>query len=225
MSFVVVASVGAGAALGGAYLQSRAAGKAADKQAAAANQATQLQRDMFEIQRRDQQPWRRAGIGALSQMQDPRFKQTFGAENFQADPGYQFRLEQGQKALERSAAARGGLQSGGTLKALTNYSQGAASEEYQNAYNRFNNDQNTQFNRLASLAGIGQTANSQIAGAGSAMAGNVGNIAMNNANAQGAAQIAQGNAWGGALGNLGSQGARTWMDYQMMNKMFPAGGK
>lgn len=56
--------------------------------------------------------------------------------NFQADPSYQFRLGEGMKALQRSAAARGTLLTGGTARALENYGQGAASQEYQNAYNR-----------------------------------------------------------------------------------------
>lgn len=77
-------------------------------------------------------------------------KYTSPTDLVQQDPGYQFRLDQGTKALERSAAASGGLFSGKTGKALTEYSQGVASQEYGNAYNR-----------LASLAGIGQSATSQ----------------------------------------------------------------
>jgi hypothetical protein len=57
----------------------------------------------------------------------------------QADPGFQFRLQQGTEALENSAAARGGLLSGDTGKALQGYAQGLASDETQNAYNRYSN--------------------------------------------------------------------------------------
>jgi hypothetical protein len=64
----------------------------------------------------------------------------FTAENFQADPGYGFRLSEGLKALERSAAARGGLLSGGTGKALTRFGQDMASQEFQNAYGRAFNE-------------------------------------------------------------------------------------
>jgi hypothetical protein len=60
----------------------------------------------------------------------------FRAEDLQVDPGYGFRLSEGLKALERSAAARGGLLSGGTGKALTRYGQEMASQEFGNAFNR-----------------------------------------------------------------------------------------
>ena len=69
--------------------------------------------------------------------------------NFQADPGYGFRLSEGMKALERSAAARGGLMSGGTGKALQRYGQDLASQEYGNAFQRFQQDR-------AARAGLGQ---------------------------------------------------------------------
>lgn len=92
---------------------------------------------------------------------------SFTANDFQTDPGYQFRIEQGQKQLEGSAAARGGLLSGAAAKALTKYNQDFASNEYSNAYNRFNNDQNTIFNRLAGISGVGQTATNQLQSAGS----------------------------------------------------------
>lgn len=62
--------------------------------------------------------------------------------NAYADPSYQFRLQQGVNGLDASAAAKGGLLSSGHMKDLTDYSQGLASTEYQNMYNRFNNDQN-----------------------------------------------------------------------------------
>jgi hypothetical protein len=74
------------------------------------------------------------------------------------DPSYQFRLKEGQKALERSAAGRGGLQSGSTLKALTNYSQGAASQEYAAAFDRFQRQQATRSANLTALAGFGLSA-------------------------------------------------------------------
>jgi hypothetical protein len=53
------------------------------------------------------------------------------------DPGYAFRLAEGQKAIDRSAAAKGGLQSGAALKAAAEYGQSMGSQEYGNAYNRF----------------------------------------------------------------------------------------
>lgn len=228
MAFIALAvggaAVGGLASLGGAAIQAGATKDAAQMQADAANNATNAQLQMFNTVQQNQKPWLQAGQQALGQMQDPYFQKTFGASDFQQDPGYQFRLQQGLDALQRSAAARGGLQSGGTMRALNDYAQGSASQEYQNAYNRFTNDQTNRFNRLASLAGVGQTANSELNQAGMQTAGNIANIGMSNANAQGAAAIAQGNAWGGALSSIGNGAANNWMTYSMMKKMFPNGG-
>src|SRR5262249_15311890 len=127
-----------------------------------------------------------SGFGSLMQP----FGEQFAAPTDvteQNDPGFQFRLKQGQQALERSAAARGSLLTGGTMKDLTNYAQDYASNEYNNVYNRamgeylnryniFKQNQNDQFNRLAALSGIGQTSTSQLMGAGQNAASNVGNL-------------------------------------------------
>lgn len=150
----------------------------------------------------------------------------FVAPTVTDDPGYQFRLQEGMKALERSAAARGGVLSGATAKDITNYAQGMASQEYGNAYNRalneyrqsydiFNNNQSNRFNRLATLSGFGQSAAGTLASSGNQVSQNVGNILLGGAQQQGnalqnaAAARASGyvggaNAWGGALGNLGN---------------------
>src|SRR6202008_2057655 len=100
------------------------------------------------------------------------------------DPGFQFRLKTGLDALQNSAAARGGLLSGNTAKALEDYSQNYASNEYSNvygrslgeyqqAYNIFQNNQANKFNRLASLSGLGQTSAGQLNSAGQSAASNV----------------------------------------------------
>lgn len=223
MSFVAVGVGGAALAGGiaGAVISSNGAKSAADTQAGAANYATQVQQQEFQQQQDNQKPWQQAGASALSQMQNPSFQQNFTAADFQQDPGYQFDLQQGQQALERSAAAKGGLQSGGFMKGLAQYTQGMASNEYQNAYNRFQQNKTTNFNQLASIAGLGQTANGQIGQAGQNMASNVGGIATSNANAQGAASIAQSNLWGGAVTGGINTGANAYMTNSMMNRFAP----
>jgi hypothetical protein len=128
---------------------------------------------------------------------------TFGMDDFNADPGYQFRMDQGTSALQNSAAARGGLKSGNTLKALMEYGQNLGSQEYGNAYNRFNTDQNTQYNRLSNMAGLGQTANTALQGAGTNYANSVGNLMSNNAANQGNAMLAGANARGSAFSAIG----------------------
>ena len=152
------------------------------------DQATQVQREMYDQQRQDFAPWRETGVGAMGQLNDNKFMQ-----NWQQDPGYQFRLQQGQKALEQSAAARGGLNSGATLKALTRYGQDFGANEYQNVYNR-------EYGRLSQLAGLGQASTAGSAAA----AGNFGQSMANNytgmANAAASAHIAQGNRGANLLG-------------------------
>ncbi len=119
-----------------------------------------------------------------------------------SDPSYKWRLDQGQQALERSSAARGMLGSGNRLAALMDYGQGAASQEY-----------GAQYNRLASMAGIGQTATNSGIQAGQNFANqtgqnsmnaaaNTGNAGMAGANAQASGQIGSANAWGTALGSV-----------------------
>lgn len=134
----------------------------------------------------------------------------FTMDDFEADPGYQFRIDQGNRGLEASASATGGVLSGGTLKALARYNQDAASQEYQNAYGRFQTDQNNRFNRLASIAGVGQTATNTGIAAGqsnqAAQAAGTSQIANNTlsaGNARASQYVATGNAIGGLAGNVG----------------------
>jgi hypothetical protein len=142
-------------------------------------------------------------------------------------PGEQFMMQQGNQAIQQSAAASGGLLTGGTAKALDQYSQGLASTDYQNVYNNtlgsydtnynaFENNQANSYNRLASLAGLGQTTAQQLGSQGQSAANAVGSNLLGTASAMGqdyqnaAAANASGyvgsaNAWGGALsGSSGS---------------------
>lgn len=132
----------------------------------------------------------------------------FGTADFEVDPGYQFRLAEGMKALDRTAAARGGLLSGSTLKGAQAYNQGMASQEYQNAFNRYTGEQTNQFNRLASMANLGQTANAASSAAGQNYANAATNTGMQNASNQGNAALAAGNAnasmYSGAANSIGN---------------------
>lgn len=220
MSFIAAAVIGGGATLLGGYLSGEASKNAAATQAGAAREANGLQQYMYDQTRQDQEPWRNAGRDALGRLgvQREDFNRDFSAGDFVQDPGYQFRLAEGQKAIERSASARGGLNSTGTMKNLARYSQDFASNEYGNAYNRFNSDRDRRFNRLASLAGIGQTANGQVANAGQNYANQTGQNIIGAGNAQAAGQVGQANAYNQAIGN----GTNAWMQYQMINRAFPA---
>ena len=201
--------IGAGLGVAGSLIGADASRSAANTQADSARAANQLSADQFAQNRTDAAPWRAAGETALGQMSagtaaGGEFNRDFSLADFQKDPGYQFRMDQGSNALQSSAAARGGLMNGGTLKALDRYGQDYASGEYGNAYNRFNNDRTQRFNRLASLAGTGQTATRDVANQGTALATQNGNNLMQAANARASGYVGQGNAINGGLSTLGN---------------------
>lgn len=198
MSFV--ASAVAGSAVLGYVGSQQAGNRAANAQRDAANQSNELQRYMYDQTRADQSKWREAGESALSRLVDPSMMRTFEASDFTKDPGYDFRMREGQRGLEASAAARGNLNSGATLKALQKYGQDYASNEYLNAYNRFNNDRDQRFSKLSSIAGLGQSANSQIANAGQNYANQYSNNQMGMANANAANMISQSNNFNDLMG-------------------------
>ena len=199
---IATAALGVGGALLGmnsAKKQAKAAQNAANTQAAAADRASQVQWDMYDQTRADLMPYADAGKTSLDQLMgqmgpDGYFNQTYSGQDIYSDPSYQFRLQQGQDAIQSSAAARGGLLSGATLKALQGYGQDMASQEYQNAYNRFNADQTNRYNRLSNLVGIGQNAAAQVGNAGAQTAQAVANNTMSGANAQAAGVIGSANA-------------------------------
>lgn len=225
MSFVAAGLViGAGAGIAGAVISSNAAQNAANTQANAANNATQIQQQEFNQVQQNNAPWMQAGQTALSGMQG----MTNNPQTFtQADltnglsPSYNFELSQGNQAIQRSAAASGGLQTGGTMKAMAQYTQGMASTGYQQAYNNFMNNQNTQFNRLSTIAGYGSGATNNTNAAGLQTASNIGNNIMGAANGQAAAQIAGGQAWGNALSSIGGGIAKAGTTSAMLNNTNP----
>ena len=159
-------------------------------QAAAAAQANKISKEQYEQMRKDLGGYRDLGEMGLKDLTGSfgDLTKTFGADDFQKDPGYDFRLQEGQKALERSASARGGLLGGGTLKALSRYGQDYASNEYNNAYNRFNQDRDQRYGKLMDLVGTGQNAATQTGAAGQNYAQSYGQNVMGAANAQAAAQ-------------------------------------
>lgn len=151
------------AIIGSSLLGASASRSAASTQAAAADRASEAQREIFERQVELSKPYREAGELALNKLIPLATEYTpFGMAQFQADPGYAFRLSEGQKALERSAAARGNLLSGGTGKALTRYGQEMGSQEYMNAFNRYQTERSARLNPLQSLANVGQTSTQQL---------------------------------------------------------------
>jgi hypothetical protein len=256
-------AISANAAGNAADAQTQAANHAADLQAQSSKDALDFQKQQYATSQAQQAPWLQAGQNGLNALQygigtggtangsgvgqgslTTPYSGTFQAPTGlteQNDPGFQARLQLGTDALERSAAARGGVLTGGTAKALNTYAQDYASNEYGNVYNRaltdyttkynaYNNDQANQFNKLAALSGAGQMTATNLANQGQAASNNVtGNLLtsaqqqgqqINNAGAATASgYIGQGNAWGGALNGIGNN----LMNLALL-KQFGAGG-
>ena len=207
----------AAATVASAAIGASASRSAAGAQASAADRAAELQREQFERQVELQAPFREAGVRALPELEAASRYTPFGMKQFTADPGYGFRLSEGQKALDRQAAARGGLISGGALKAAQRYGQEMGSQEYTNAFNRYQTERQARLNPLQSLAGVGQTSVNQLGQAGQTMASNVGEAGMQAANARASGYMGGANALSSALGT----GSNLYMQSQFMNRMYP----
>lgn len=246
----------------GGQSQAGAAETAAQLQAQEAANSLAFQKQEFNTQQANEAPFLQAGQGAVGQLSS--LMQPGGSLSqpwtgqFQAPtaqqaaqmPGYQFQLQQGEQALQNSAAGQGALNTGATGAALEQYGQGLASTDYQQAYNNaltqyqtayntFQNNQANQYNRLAGLAGIGQTTAGQLGQQGQQAAQNIGNInltagAQQGQDIQGAAyQSASGynnaaNAVNSAIGNIGQlsmlQNAFGNQNTNVQNLMQPSSG-
>ncbi len=217
------------ASLAKAVIGSNAAKKSASQQAEGANQAANEQRSQYDQSRTDilgqkdqnrtdLNPFLTTGTSANNQLgylmglggtgtgTAGSLAKPFTMADYEADPGYAFRLAEGQKALARTQAAGGKYFSGGAIKSLTDYNQNSASNEYQSAYERFNTNQNNLYNRLAGLSTSGQSAANTLIGANNSLTGaladlgankatNVGNDIMGAANAHAAGTVGSAQAW------------------------------
>lgn len=212
MPWIIGAALVGSAAIGGA-----ASSSASRAQAQAQREGTAAQERMFNRQVELQEPFRQVGVNALPELVAASRYEPFTMEKFQADPGYAFRLKEGLRALESSAAARGGLLSGNQMRGVTQFGQELGSQEFTNAFNRYQAERAARLNPLQSLTGMGQTTAQNLAGQagqfGQAQAANA--AAMGNIRASGYMNTA--NALTGALG----QGVNYYQNQQMMDRFFP----
>jgi len=219
----------AGPVIGG-VMASNAASKAANTQAASADKATALQKEMWQKQLELNKPFYEAGLKGQDYLLnylgiggDPSAPgygagmKPFDATSMYEDPGYAFRLSEGVNALNKQAAARGGLISGAALKAAERYGQDYASGEYNNAFNRYWQQRNQILNPVQSLLGQGQTTASNLGGAGQNYATRAGDNMMAAANARASGYVGGANALSSAL--TGS--ANNYMNYNLMNRLLP----
>lgn len=179
-------------------------------QTSAVGRANSTLGSLYRQQRKDLQPWQRAGEVALSGLANPDFQRDFTAADFEKDPGYDFRLQEGERAISRAAAAGGGRYSGSTLKSLAKYGQDYSSGEFQNAYDRFNADRDRRFTRLSSLAGMGQNATGQLVGAAGDYGARYSENQLGIGNAYAARGMARANANQGMLSGLLTLGAKSY---------------
>lgn len=192
-----------------------AARSTGNKQAGATRYGADLAQQQYEQTRADQMPFMEAGKTALNKLIPLATNYTpFDYNAMTADPGYGFRLSEGQKALERSAAARGGLISGGALKAAARFGQDMGSQEYNSSFNRYLAQRNAELNPLQSLAGMGQTTMTNLGTMGAQNAATMGNYATSGAAAQAAGNVGAANAITGGLG--------TYLNYNQGNNLVAA---
>ena len=206
-----------GAMLGSALIGGVSSKAASRAQERAASEGAAAQERMFNRQVELQEPFRQAGVNALPELVEASRYTPFSMEQFQQDPGYAFRMREGLKALDRSAAARGGLLSGNQLRGVTQFGQDLASQEYTNAFNRYQAERSARLNPLQSLTGMGQTAANTLSNEAGQYGQNMAANAAQMGNIRASGYMNQANALTGALGT----GLNYYQNQQMMDKYFP----
>lgn len=219
----------AGAIVVSSVLGSKASKSAAQTQAGASADATAAQERMFERQVELQEPFREAGMAGQNRLlqllglgEDKTAADfgkyasaEFGADKFKADPGYAFRVSEGMKALDRTAAARGGLISGAALRGATRYGQDMGSQEFQNAFNRYQTERTNTLNPFASLAGVAQSSANTLTNAAGTLGTNIGSNIIGAGNAMAAGQVGAANAISQGVG----QGINFYQGQQYLNRL------
>jgi hypothetical protein len=199
---------------GPASKQAKATTQAANISAQSTREALALQQRMYEEGIGRQKPFLEIGTNALNRLNALNQPGANAAQFLQMDPGYAFRLSEGMKGVERSAAARGGLMSGATGKALTRYGQDFGSQEFNNAYNR-----------LANLANLGPRSAGVMSELGTGYANQANQLGMVNAANQGNLALQRGNISASQYGNYGSAlNTALNTDWNALGKRFGYGG-
>ena len=201
----------------GSVISAGASVSASQSQSRANKRAIASQEKMFNKQIELQEPFRKVGVNALPDLVAASKYTPFGMDQFQADPGYAFRMQEGLKALDRSAAARGGLLSGATLRGAQRYGQDLGSQEYTNAFNRYQIERNARLNPLQSLAGMSQTAANTMSNQAGQFGENMAQNAMTQGNIRASGYMNTANALTGGL----NQYLNYQQNQQMMDRFFP----
>jgi len=232
MSWVAVA-IGGSALLGaGSSLM------ASDKQAKAGAGSLKLQGDIYNQNKMQLDPFINQGYqanfalgdllglrginthagtlaGAGHQDTNAALVAPFTLDKFQQSPGYQFNLQQGQMAIDKGANARGNYYAPQTLQDISRFSQGLASNEFNNERNAYWQQQNNVFNKLSQQGQMGLSGANALAGVGSNYAANAGNTMAGIGNTQAAGIMGAGNAIQGGISDYFNQ----YMQAQMLKQL------
>lgn len=196
MTFAATAIVG-GSIIGG-LISAGGAERAGEASAASYDRATDESRRQYNQTREDWAPWMESGGNALNRLDRA---STGDMSDFQTSPGYQFRLDEGTRNLENRFSVKGG--GGNAMRALNDYSQGMASNEFGNWWNR-----------QAGMAGMGMNATGSMTAQNTQQSGMIGNYMTGAGNARASGIMGGANAWNNAL----QAGIGNWM-YAKGNKI------
>jgi hypothetical protein len=183
----------------GSLIGADATRSAVNTQADATNRALDIQQGQADRAYADQAPYRQAGVNALTQYAGELGTMPTAAE-VMAQPGYQFGQQQGQQRLDRQFAAAGGRISGASMKAGARYATDYATTGYNAEYQR----RQDRLNRLAALAGLGQTATGASAASGQQAANNMTGLISSQGDATAGARMLNGNTWGNTANAIGA---------------------
>lgn len=176
------------------------------------DEASGIAQGQYDKDRPLYDPYIQAGQNSLADIAANRgfYNQQFGEQDIYSDPSYRFRFNEGLRAAKGALNAAGGYGGGNTLAGLTQYGQQAASQEYQNAYNRFQDSRNQSLNRLLGIANQGQFGVSGAVGLGTHLSDTLGAYRIGRAGARARGTVGLWSGIGGAVGQMGGGGYKTW---------------
>ncbi len=202
---VAAGALGAVGAIGGALISSSASKKAAQTQADAANRAADMTQENQQQVREDLAPYRDAGSATLRTLQDrlPDLTAPFNptVETLLNTPGYKFTLDQGLKAVQNSASARGLGVSGAAMKGAADYATGLADNTYKTQFDIDQANKTNAYNKLLGIVGAGQSSAAQTGAFGTTATQNAGNFLTSGANASAAGTVGSANALSSGINN------------------------
>lgn len=217
----------AGAVVVGGAISAYGANQASHTQASAQEHAADTQLSMFNTLNAQEQPFMQAGYGATNQLSKFLAPGGPGTTPFTAkdylnnqDPGYQFQLQTGGAAIRNADTPGVGSLSGAALKDLVGFNQGMAATGYQNAWNRWNTQNQNTYNRLYGLANLGQNAASNTGAVGSSLGTGIAQAQAAAGGSLAAGQMGVASSLGGSastLAYLANNNANNFNNYSATN--------